>query len=72
MRAAQYLALGRLCQEADQRQEHDDAANATINRELAALRRMFRLGERSNKVAQRPFIDLLRGANTGKMVVRLG
>jgi integrase len=39
------------------------AANATINRELAALKRMFRLGERAGKVARRPAIDLLQEHN---------
>jgi integrase len=39
------------------------AANATINRELAALKRMFRLGERSGKVGRRPSIDLLQENN---------
>jgi hypothetical protein len=34
--------------------QNADAANGTINRELSALRRMFRLGEQTGKVAQ-PF-----------------
>jgi integrase len=39
------------------------AANATINRELAALKRMFRLGERAGRIVRRPFIDLLQEHN---------
>jgi|SRR5215510_10069041 len=39
------------------------AANATINRELAALKRMFRLGERAGKVVRRPFIAMLQENN---------
>jgi hypothetical protein len=46
----------------DKRQA-EGAANATINRELAALKRMFRLGERAGKVVQRPHIALLREEN---------
>jgi len=42
------------------------AANATINRELAALKRMFRLGEISGKVAQRPYVPMLREDNARK------
>ncbi len=42
------------------------AANATINRELASLRRMFILGERSEKVVKRPHIVLLRENNARK------
>ena len=47
--------------------QHQQAANATINRELAALKRMFRLGDRAGKVVRRPFIDMLqeRNARTG-------
>jgi len=41
----------------------EQAANATVNRELSALRRMFRLGERAGKVAGRPHVDLLREDN---------
>ena len=39
------------------------AANATINRELAALKRMFRLGEKAGQVVRRPYIDMLQEHN---------
>ena len=42
------------------------AANATINRELAALKRMFRLGYRAEKVLKIPHISLLREDNARK------
>lgn len=42
------------------------AANATINRELAALKRMFRLAEKAGRVARRPHIDMLQEANARK------
>lgn len=42
------------------------AANATINRELAALKGMFRLAEISGKVAQRPYVPMLREDNARK------
>ncbi len=47
------------------------AANATINRELAALKRMFRLGERAGRIVRRPFIDPLQehNARTGFSVL---
>jgi len=48
------------------RRQESRAANATVNRELAALKRMFRLGERAQKVARRPFIDMLQENNTRK------
>src|SRR5215469_813586 len=46
--------------------QEQQAANATINRELAALRRMFILGERSEKVMKRPHISLLQEDNARK------
>lgn len=46
--------------------QEQKAANATINRELAALRRMFILGERSEKVVRRPHIALLQELNARK------
>ncbi len=47
--------------------QEQQAANATINRELAALKRMFRLGEKVGRVVRRPYIDMLqeRNARTG-------
>jgi integrase len=39
------------------------AANATINRSLAALKRSFSLAERAGKVARRPYIELLEENN---------
>jgi integrase len=49
------------------RHRQQQAANATINRELAALKRMFRLEERAGRIVRRSFIDLLqeRNARTG-------
>jgi integrase len=46
--------------------QNDGAASATINRELAALRRAFRLAARAGKVALRPEITLLRENNRRK------
>src|SRR5215813_7933108 len=43
--------------------QEQKAANATINRELASLRRMFALGEQSEKLVKRPHIVLLREDN---------
>ncbi len=42
------------------------AANATINRELAALRRMFRLGKRAGRISEVPYISLLQEDNVRK------
>jgi integrase len=46
------------------KRQGEGAANATINRELAALKRMFRLGERAGKVGLRPYVPMLREDNT--------
>ena len=46
--------------------KREGAANATINRELAALRRMFRLGKRAGKIGELPFISLLQEDNIRK------
>ena len=63
---AQAISTDRLLAYVRHRQQQQ-AANATINRELAALKRMFRLGERAGRIVRRPFIDLLqeRNARTG-------
>jgi integrase len=44
----------------------EGAKAATINRELACLRRMFRLGNRAGRVAFKPEITLLKENNRGK------
>ena len=46
--------------------QDDGAAAATINRELAALRRAFRLAARAGKVALRPEVSMLRENNRRK------
>jgi integrase len=46
--------------------QDEKAAAATINRELAALKRAFRLGEKVGKVIQRPEISMLREDNRRK------
>src|SRR6267142_1006294 len=63
---AQAISTDRVLAYVRHRQQQQ-AANATINRELAALKRMFRLGERAGRIVRRPFIDLLqeRNARTG-------
>lgn len=42
----------------------EGAANATVNRELAALRRMFNLGKRARMVGRVPVFDMLTERNT--------
>src|SRR5215467_16096799 len=63
---AQAISTERTLAYVRHRQEHP-AANATINRELAALKRMFRLGEKVGRVVRRPYIAMLqeRNARTG-------
>jgi integrase len=59
---AQAISTDRILAYVRHRQQQH-AANATVNRELAALKRMFRLGERVGKIVRRPFIDLLQEHN---------
>jgi integrase len=42
------------------------AANATINRELAALKRMFNLGIQAGKIHRKPYIPMLEEDNVRK------
>jgi hypothetical protein len=46
--------------------QSEGAANATINRELAVLKPMFRLGEIAGLVARRPYVAMLREDNVRK------
>jgi len=46
--------------------QDEGAAAATINRELAALKRAFTLALRADKVVQRPYVALLREDNRRK------
>lgn len=48
------------------RRQEEEAANATINRELACLKRMFTLGLQSGKLAGKPYIPSLREMNVRK------
>jgi len=41
----------------------EEAANATINRELAALKRMFNLGIQAEKIHRKPYIPMLKENN---------
>jgi hypothetical protein len=50
---------------------NDGAAPATLNRELAALKRMYRLGLRHGVVATMPYISLLTEHNVRKGVFEL-
>ncbi len=46
--------------------QREGAANATINRELSALKRMFRLGRTARRVAEAPEISMLQEDNARK------
>jgi len=48
------------------RKQVDKAANGTINLELAALKRGFRLGQRAGRVVRRPWMELLQADNARK------
>ncbi len=45
------------------RRQGEGASNGTINRELAALKRMFRLAMQAEQVARAPYIELLKENN---------
>src|SRR5215471_9835726 len=44
----------------------EEASNATINRELAALKRMFNLAVRAEKLPSRPYVPFLQEDNVRK------
>lgn len=46
--------------------QEENAAAATVNRELAALKRAFRLAEKAGKVLKRPEVSMLREDNRRK------
>ena len=46
-----------------QQRQQAGAANATVNRELAALKRMFSLAVKGEKLSRRPYIAMLREDN---------
>lgn len=49
-----------------EKRKEDGLANSSINRELAALKRMFHLGARARKVDHIPYIPMLKESNTRK------
>lgn len=44
----------------------DGKSNATINRQLSALKRMFHLGKRARKINEIPYIPMLKESNVRK------
>jgi integrase len=59
-RVTDYIAL----------RQKDGAKNATVNRELAALKRMFVLAIRTGKLSSKPYIPQLEERNTRKGFVK--
>ena len=68
---AQMITTPLISRYIDRRLE-EGASNGSINRELSALRRMFRLGIQHNKVDRPPHIDLLKENNVRKGFVKHG
>ena len=62
---AAYLSPDSVSLYVAQRQS-DQAANATINRELAALKRMYTIAIQSRKLVNRPYIPQLKESNARK------
>jgi hypothetical protein len=62
---AQELGTDLIKQYIAQRQQ-EKAANATINREMAALKRMFKLGIQAEKIHRKPYIPSLTENNVRK------
>jgi len=54
------------------KRQESGAAAATINRELAALKRAFRLGKRSGTVVDLPYVPMLAENNTRKGFFEIG
>ena len=48
------------------RRQEEGAANATINRELAALKRIYSLGIQAEKIYRKPYIPMLQENNVRK------
>jgi hypothetical protein len=62
------ITADRITASAARRQEAG-AKPATVNRELSALKRMFRLGQRAGKVDERPYIAMLQDNNVRKGIL---
>jgi integrase len=63
MQKAATITTARINAYISQRQTEDEAAAGTINRELAALKRMFRLGRQADKVNKIPHVPMLQEQN---------
>ena len=48
------------------RRQEEKASNASINREMAALKRMFNLGIQAEKIYRKPYVPMLAENNVRK------